>query len=236
MSDDTKKKLIIGVALLLIVLIMVFVYFNSHKNNYYKIKKNKDNYLVYSRIEKDRGANSIYVPYLNIDSEASDAVNADIEAITNEYIEKGNCYITYEYDISGIILSLVLKIKEYNNKGLPDMFFKTYNISLETLELISDESLLDFYDVDTSTVEAVMENKFREHYDNLVNDTYYDPNECDYECFLAYRCFDNYLDDVSYYVENGNLIVFKPFNIFSFFGEEDYFKEDDFKFVIVKES
>lgn len=235
MSDDTKKKLIIGGALLLIVLIIVYAYFNSHKNNYYKIKKDKNNYLVYSRIERDRGANSIYVPYLNIDSEASDAVNTDIETFTSEYIEKGDCYITYEYSISGIVLSLVLKVQEYT-EGLPNTYFRTYNMSLDTLELISDQSLLDYYDTNETEVESIIENKFREHYDNLVREEYYDSNECDYDCFIAYRCFNDYLDDVSYYVKDGNLIALKPFNIFSFFGEEEYFKADDYKFMIVKES
>ena len=42
------------------------------------------------------------------------------------------------------------------------------------------------------------------------------------------------MDDVSYYIENGNLVVYKPFVFYSIFGEEEYFKEDDFKFMIVK--
>ena len=63
---------------------------------------------------------------------------------------------------------------------------------------------------------------------------YFDPKECNYSCFLKWRDVDNYLDNITYYVEKGNLIAFKPFVFESIFGEENYFKDSDFEILIKK--
>ena len=49
---------------------------------------------------------------------------------------------------------------------------------------------------------------------------------------MSLRKIDDYLDDVNYYIENGSLVVYKTFEVYSKYNEEDYFTRDDFKFYI----
>ena len=40
------------------------------------------------------------------------------------------------------------------------------------------------------------------------------------------------MDSVYYYIENGKLIAYRPFTIYSVYGEEEFFTEDDYAFYI----
>ena len=42
------------------------------------------------------------------------------------------------------------------------------------------------------------------------------------------------MDKVVFYVKNGDLVAYKPFIFFSIFGEEEYFEDEDYEFLIVK--
>lgn len=53
--------------------------------------------------------------------------------------------ITYEYDINGIILSLVIKVINNETTYAPEPYFRSYNINLETQEVISDQTLLEYF-------------------------------------------------------------------------------------------
>ena len=41
------------------------------------------------------------------------------------------------------------------------------------------------------------------------------------------------MDNVNYYVKDGNLIAYKPFIFYSIFNDEEYFKEEHFEFLLV---
>ena len=113
------------------------------------------------------------------------------------------------------------------------IYFKSYNINLKTLELYSNDQLMNLFGInDYSDVESVIASTFENYYDDIVNKGYYHREECDYDCFLLYRGIEDYLSDISYYVRDGNLIVFKPFQPYSIFGEEEYFTDKSFEIFI----
>ena len=115
--------------------------------------------------------------------------------------------INYEYDINGIILSLVVKVINNETTYAPEPYFRTYNINLEKEEVISDEALLQFYGVTKRTVETKIKRGFQGYYSDLVKEKYYAAAECSYDCFLKYRGIKNYLDLTIIIVQKGGIVM-----------------------------
>ena len=233
-SNDIKNILIIVGSIAAIVFLLGYVYVQKSNENFKNIKIDKSKYLVYSIVEEDDSDYPKYVPYVNIKGEYAKEVNKDINDITKDFLKRKNSIVTYDYDINGIILSLVVKIVSDEISYSPEISFRTYNFNLKTKELIDDQSLLDFFGADENLVSNKIEEKFRLYYKELVDEKYYEPSECDYNCFIKYRDIGSYINDVNYYVKDGNLIAYKPFVFYSIFGDEEYFKEEHFEFLIVK--
>lgn len=234
LSNDTKKTMVIVGAIFIIVFMLSFIYISRQNENYKNIKEDKSRYIVYTKYQGGSGDYTQYIPYINIKSDVISLVNEDVDLFMEDFKDEEKTTISYEYDISGIILSVVLKAIDYNTEYAPKAYFRSYNINLNTLEVIDDSALLDFFGVNEETVSNKIENKFKTYYQELVNEEYYAADECDYNCFLKFREIDNYLDNVSYYVENGNLIAYRPYVFHSVYGEEEYFKNKSFKFLIVE--
>lgn len=231
---EDKKSFAIIIAISLIVFLIVFFFLNKKDTNYKNIKQDKNKYLVYTKYSVDSSKYPVQVPFVNIKSEPVNAINKDIDLFVNDFVKSKKCVVSYEYSISGIILSVVVKVIDYDTAYAPMPYFRSYNINLSTLEAISDQSLLDFFGVDDSYVEEMIEDKFHYYHEELISKEFYDENECDYSCFLRNRDVENYLDNTVYYVDQGNLVVFKPFSFYSIFGEEDYFKDENFKILLVE--
>jgi len=233
-NNNIKSILIIIGSIAVIIFLLLFVYMQKSSENYKNIKIDKNKYLVYSIVEDKKSDYPKYVPYVNIKGNYVKEVNKDIDSFTKDILKRNKSIVTYEYDINGIILSLVVKILDNEVSYSPKIYFRTYNINLNTMELISDQSLLDFFKINEKGVSDAIENKFRLYYEELVKEKYYQPQECNYECFLGYKDVDSYTSNVNYYVKNGNLIAYKPFVFYSIFGDEEYFDEDDFEFLLVE--
>lgn len=231
--DPNKRKIIIVLSIIIIIFLIIYFTVSNSNDNYGSIKKDKNNYLVYTKYEDNKNNYSVNIPYVNIKGNLNSVINDDIDKFTKDYISNGNSIITYEYDISGVVLSLIIKIIDYTNKYNPDIYFQSYNINIKKLSLYDEEELFNLFNTNYNNIDASIENQFKEYYQEIVNLKYYDSSECNYNCFLKYRGIDSYTSNISYYVSNGNLYAYKPFVYYSIFGEENYFTEDHFKFLIV---
>lgn len=234
MDDASKRKVIIILSIVFIVFMLVAFYFFKRGDNFNSIKENKSNYLVYTKLDNSTDDFIVMVPCINIKGDFGRSINTDIDKFTDTFINNQLSTISYEYDISGDVLSVIIKVIDYDTESTPEVHFKSYNINLVTLELYSNDQLLHLFGVDYSDVEKIVEGTFGSYYTDIVNNNYYNSEECDYDCFLIYRGFDNYLDDISYYVRGGNLVAFKPFQAYSIFGEEDYFTDKNFEILITE--
>ncbi len=234
LNTNFKKGIIITLSAILILLIGYTYFTRKNMENYNNIKKDKSKYIVYSRYENTNEQYPKRIPYININSEPVEAVNDDIQILCNQYFDIEKSMIDYEYDINGIILSVVVKILNTETEYAPKPYFRTYNINLDTKKVIANEALLEYFQVNSKTVEKKIQQQFEKFYKEIIMNEYFDPKECNYSCFLKWRDVDNYLDNVTYYVEKGNLIAFKPFVFESIFGEENYFKDSDFEILIKK--
>ena len=232
--DNSKKiSIVVGFSLVLIILIIVYAINRNDGVNFDVTKEYSDKELVYTddTIEIDELFH-IDVPHINIQGSFIKNINEDIKSYIDDYTSKTMVLVSYEYNVNGEVLSLVIKAVDYGNEDTgPIAYFKTYNINLETNELVGDEELLNLYGTTLADVSSAIEKQFKYWYEDLANQGYLE-EECDYECFLEYREVEDYTEDISYYIEKGKLIVFKPFIVYSIYGEEDYFKESDFKFTI----
>lgn len=233
-NPNTQKTSIIMGAVTLIMLIMLVFYHNTTDVNYNNIKQDKGAYLVYTKYSDKSSAYPKEIPYVNLKADVFKEVNKDILIFCDKYMNEKKSIITYEYDINGIILSLVVKVINNETTYAPEPYFRTYNINLEREEVIADEALLQFFGVTKSNVEYKIKRQFQNYYNDLVKEKYYTSAECSFDCFLKWRGVKKYSDYISYYVKDGKLIAYKTFIAHSMFGEEEYFTDESFEFEIAE--
>jgi len=235
MDNSKKVPIVILLAVILIVFIIVFTFSKNNGIDYGKLKESSDKDLVYTAdtITID-DTFYINIPHVNITGASIKSINENIKSYINDFAENEMVLGSYEYNINGKVLSLVLEIVDYGTSDTPHAYFKTYNINLESKTLVSDSELLSVYNVTSNDVKKNIEKQFKYWYENLIKEGYIEEEECDYECFLEYREVEDYMGDVSLYIDEGKLVAIKPFTVYSIFGEESYFKESDFKFTITK--
>ncbi len=219
-----KKLLIIGG--LVLFAILVSLYANTFKRDALQtIKENKNKNLIYTVKERTVDGKKSEVPIINIEGENIDKLNKDIEEFVDKYYSDETSLISYTYDVSDKVLSLVVKVAYFDKVYYPD--FRTYNINLSDLSILSDEDLLNKFNLTEDDVSNKIEEKFRYFYNDALNKGYYS-GECDYDCFLFFRGDKAYLDDIHYYIKNNKLYVYKAFDVYSIYDEQNYFTEDDF--------
>lgn len=227
--DKSKAIKLLILCIIAIIIIICTQIYKSYTKNFNYLKVDKSEYLVYTRYNQ----NSKEVPYINVNSSEIKSLNDQIVDFCNKYVNIDNAQITYEYTINGNYLSVVIKV--INNNEYPSkMVFKTYNISLKNRSVMSDQDLLNYFNVNEDLVYARINNGFIDMYKDEVAQGYMEEAECNYDCFLGYRGVDDYMSELSYYIKDGKLVVYKPFIYSSIFGEEEYFKEDSFIFQITE--
>ncbi len=221
--------------ILAVVAIFGVIYFctsQQNKDKYSNLKIYEDESLVFTRHDNEDKEHPIVVPYINIDSENIESINNEILDYAQSIANKKNNAIIYEYEINSNILSLVLKSIINNNDSVPTAEFKTYNINLDTIELITPDELLELFGVNYNQVEQVLESNFKKYYADEVKEGYINKSICDYECFLNWRGIEEYLDSVAFYVQSGTLIAYRPFVVNTILEEKDFYKEETFEFQI----
>ncbi len=229
LNKKSKKKFIsIGICLIILSLVIIVFVFKDQKN-YSKNLINENYDYVYTYTEKNTGTFTKQIPHVNLEVEN---VNNKIDNFTLQYLNTDDNIISYQYSITNNILSLVIRIISFKGENPPINYFQTYNINLDTLEEITDEELLKAFKVTTDNVLEKIEKKFKDFYYDLVFAKKVDETKCNVECFIDRRGFYGYMQDINYYVNNGKLIVYKPFIINSSTWEYDYFKTYDFAFEI----
>ncbi len=222
--------IVIGTFLLVSFNIYFFINNSSINSDYNDIKEKRGS-IVYTRYTRTYKEVTTIVPYINLKSSIIGNLNKEIVDMANGYLQNKNNVISYDYKISGDILSIVIQINCYD-RPLPEVFFRTYNINLAEQRMIGEDELLDLYGIDEEDVSAKIKEKFEYFFKDERDKKIFD-EECDYNCFLYMRGIKNYTDNINYFVDNSKLYVYKEFNIYSIYNEEKYFKNTDFKIEIV---
>lgn len=230
-----KNKTIIYVAALILISVMLVIFYIQKNNeNFRNIKIDKNKEIVYSKIVNEETNYTKYVPYINIKFDIANNINNEIDEFVSNNLNDSKSTISYEYNISGDYLSVVVKIEDYNNNVGPDTSFKTYVINLKTKELLNNMDILTMFNIDEIDVASIIESDFRNYYNDIVDEGYYKSIKCDYNCFLKNRKVSNYLENVNYYINNGDLIAYKPFILYSQLNDGDYFNPSNYEFMLVE--
>ncbi len=228
--NKNKALFLMVVCFLLIVIIIAYTLLRNYNKDFNYMKEDLSEHIVYTRYK----INKQEVPYVNIKSKSITSVNKDIVTFCNNFKEYEKIQITYDYNINGKYLSLVIKVKTYGVNDWNDVYFHTYNIDLKARSFISEENLLKRFKITDELLEARIHNKFVEYYNDELEQGYLQEEECDYDCYIKYRGFEEYRDDISYYIKDHKLIVYKPFETRSIFGEEEYFTDESFEIPITE--
>lgn len=222
--------LYLGLTILSIIFIFCyFIYTSRDPYDLVKIDKNLD--IVYPVYEKD----DYVVPSININDENIGVINQNIVDKANSFLGKEGSSISFNYSISGEVLSLAIQYVELDKFERPIVTFDTYNINILKRYVYTDEEILTKLDVSNEDVYNIVSSKFKWFYNDEKSKGVLD-GECDYECFLNMRGIENnnYTEDRKLYINQGNLYVLKAFNIYSPFSEEEYFTFNDFLFQITE--
>lgn len=230
---EYNKKLLILLIIVLILYAILLVIKNKNDNNYTNYKDDSNKEYVYTKYQSSK--NNAKVPYVNLVSEDAKKVNNEIITLSTDYLKSTNKNktVTYRYNQNKNILSVVLTFRDVNEYEQLKYNYKTYVFDLSKgAKLLTDDEIINKFSTTYAEVNEIMSKSMKEKYVDEVKKGYIDKNECNYSCYLENRNINNYIDNANYYIENSHLIVYRAFEVYSIYGEEEYFTRNDFKFLI----
>ena len=230
-NGNNKNRIILLIVVLFLAIVYIIYHYAVRDNTFDKYKKDKSKNIIYS-VYKEKDVN---VPNINLKGVAIDEINNIIIDKANEFL-RGKNNITYNFDINGKILSLVIQYTDYYDEGgYPIVTCDVYNINFYESKVLDNSEVLALYNITEEDVEPIVQSRFGEFYNELTEQKYYH-GECDYDCFLSLRGIKNgnYMANINYYIKGGNLYALKTFKIYSPLKEENYFSPSDFLIQITK--
>ncbi len=230
MKRVISQPIVLGIFLFFVFLIICFFSFSLFSQekevDYTHLKKDSDReYIVLDAT----------IPQFNLSSSGVSELNKKIEKDFLFY--RGQIGVTYDIKsyLSSSILSLVVSFTytEEGNTLYETTKYCTYNYDLENEVVLSDKELLDLYGLTTKQVKMFLEQKFKNFYYHQLSKQQID-SSVTYSYFLQSKGIDNYMDNISFAVEKGSLICYRPFYITPINDDYKNFTIKDFRFVVVK--
>lgn len=250
LEDNKNKKqtrmdysLILMVFFILMAITCLIIYLvmaNQSSNHMIDKRDNSKDYVYTAKKivnENSESATIEYdkVPAINLKGKKYQQINNEILSQYHN-LSKSNNYIYYGYQFnqSKNILSLKITYIYYPAQVIyPITHFDTYHVDLKSGKILTDQQLLEMYDVSEKQIQIYLEAKFKKYYSDLIKGGYYTKKECNYDCFLKNRGISkDYLKETSLYVEDGKLTLFKYYYRDSVYHEIEYFEDDSYQFLI----
>ena len=231
--NQQKTTLIIVVAIA-IVAMLAYSFHENNVKNYNYIKESWFENIIYTSYYDDRNEYIKEVPYINIKGDQITEVNNQIETFSTKYTNLSRAIITYDYSITGQILSVIIKAINYETNYASEAEFISYNINLKTQQVYTNQEILDLYNINAGYVSDRIKNQLQQYHKDIIKEKYYSLQQCNFTCFLKWRNIEDYSKGIAYYLSAGKLYVYKPFVFASIFGEEEYFKDKHFVFLITE--
>ncbi len=232
---EESKKYIIIIGSLIIITLILFVgvsVFNGSSSNNTTIKE----YVSLDNEHTSTLGFTSQLPIINLDSTDVDRVNTIIESDYYRALSLEDAIFSYNYSLNNNYLSLVtyfVYVDDKNN-NYPNVEIKTYNFYLDTGNLVSDKELLDHFSVTLDDISNTFRDQLNKYYEEELESMYFTKEECNYECFLNLRGVSSYDTDIKLYVMDNELKFFRNFKVYSQYGEEQFYRNEDFLFDIEK--
>jgi len=222
------KKLLIGIFIIITIFLIVY-FINNKKYNYINLLENNSLDIVYSVIDNSKDK----VPRININNNLIKEINQEIDSLYENYLLYSPNGFSYNYNISRNILSIIIVAHVIQPEQTHyDIIYKSYNIDLNQMKNLSNEDILNLYNITEEKMEFYLYHKFLNYYNKLIESKYFTEEQCDFNNFLEEKNVDNLLDDNNYYINNNHLELYKYFNIYTDYKEETFFNEDSFHFIV----
>ncbi len=225
MNEKKLKKYFLLVILIIILLIIYGIYLLANRNE--KVVKDSSKNIVYTYYE-----NSDYnqkIPNVNI-NKLDKKINDSIIEFTNNFKDSKTASISYQYSLSGNILSLLITVEDSKYEGSPDVSFKSYIIDLKKLKILNDDQVLKLFAIDKKTVVDEINNRFKKYYEEEIDKKII--SNMTYKEYMDKRNLNNIGDNIYLYIEDAKLNVYLDYN--SFVAEEKtyYLANIGYKFEI----
>ena len=150
----------------------------------------------------------------------------------------------FEVILNGLNRLIFVEISLERDKDDPQRIFESLNstgLDLSQSDLIRNFILMDLPPEEQNRIFETIWNPIEKNARDIVRlkkeiveQKYYSIQQCNYSCFLKWHNIDDYMDDIAYYISAGKLYVYKPFVFATIFGEEEYFKDEHFVFLITE--
>ena len=214
-----KNKIMIIIIIVLIVLTILLMVLSNNKisnniSDYYvsNLRANDINNIDVSACNIDEVLKNNKIPYFNLNSQVYNDINKEI--LTDFFLR--TCYqngeMTYEKNISDDILSLILTISYEDADDTSYLEYKTYNINLDNNTLITNENLLNKYNITLSNINNILKSTFTKYYLYEKKNGNYD-SKFNFNDFLDEIGYQNLsYNDLNLYLENNTLYLYVTYN------------------------
>lgn len=226
---ENKKKLLVLLLLLVLAIVLSFLVREKYNNKLYpsspfvytKETYNHDEYLTSS------------LPYINVKGKAVSEINAFLLKRYYEITAIDKSTMVYNSYRNGDIISLVVKVYNQEEFGIYPEEVYFYNVDVKKGKVLSDEELLNRFNVSSEEVLNAISAGIREYYDYEASKGYLNYSDCDFTCYLS-NTNSLPLEDAHYYVKDGYLMAYKEMYVNSIFFYDKEAEFDLFKFEIKK--
>lgn len=210
-EKNIKKYLLISIILIIGILIYG-VYLLMNRNSNVILDSSKE--IVFTSYENEEYDQKI--PNVNIKKISND-INNSINDFVEEYKDIKTNTITYHYQVNGNILSLFIIVEDNSIEGASDVTFKSYNINLNKLKVLTDTEVLDLFDLDKQVIVNEIDKRFKSYYEDEINKSIIS-SDMTYQEYMNKRGLSNLKDNLYFDINKGKLNVYVDYN--SFLAEE----------------
>lgn len=214
--ENKKTVFIVSVFIIIIIVLNLIVNFlGSDKKvlvNYYITKLDKDDIKINLDCEFDKIIEYNNVPYFTLNNQVFNDINEEIfeEALLRICYQGG--YIDYEASLNNDILSLAINISHDTIDDFAFVEYKTYNIDTKNNTRITNQKLLNLYNLTLNDVKNKVKGYFTNYYNYEKKNNYISNNITLNKYLETIEFSEITLDNMQLYIDNKNdLYIFKDY-------------------------
>ena len=164
------------------------------------------------------------IPYFKVSNTLYDSINKDILENSLLRVCYQNGYMSYDIALNDNILSLIVYISYETENELANIEYKTYNINTDTNQIITNQELLNKYNLTINQVNTKVLTELNKYYNYEKENDLVEQNITfsDYLNILEYKTVT--LDNLSLFINKKNdLYIYKDFSLSEGMKRLDYF-------------
>ena len=164
------------------------------------------------------------IPYFKVSNTLYDSINKDILENSLLRVCYQNGYMSYDIALNDNILSLIVYISYETENELANIEYKTYNINTDTNQIITNQELLNKYNLTINQVNTKVLTELNKYYNYEKENDLVEQNITfsDYLNILEYKTVT--LDNLSLFIDKKNdLYIYKDFSLSEGMKRLDYF-------------